>query len=124
MTNKTSEAELEFIEQLQLYYNEHYRRQMAKIEQERMASILAWHEQETAKAVAAARLDQMNYVDQRLIGKNTSGDRVFYDKDAVIAENKLKDYQRIISDAMKAELQSQTKQTEEQLTAKKDEAEE
>lgn len=53
-----------------------------------------------------ARIDQMNYVDQRLIGKNTSGDRVFYDKEAVIAENKLKDHQRVISDAMKAELQS------------------
>lgn len=55
-------------------------------------------------AIDEARLDQMNYVDQRLIGKNTTGDRAFYDKDAVIAENKLKDHQRIISDSMKAEI--------------------
>lgn len=56
------------------------------------------------KKVEEARIDQMNYVDQRLIGKNTGGERVFYDKEAVIAENHLKDQQRIISDAMKAEI--------------------
>lgn len=58
------------------------------------------------KAETRARIDQMEYVNQRLIGKNTGGDRVFYDKDAVIAENHLKDHQRIIYQAMVTELKA------------------
>lgn len=63
--------------------------------------LLSWRD----RAVREARIDQMKYVDQRLIGNDTSGDRVFYDKEAVIAENHLMAQQRIISDAMKSELQ-------------------
>lgn len=59
-------------------------------------------------AVAEARKDQMNYINQRLIGKNAGGDRVFYDIDAVIAENRLLDHQRVIWNAMMAELSAQT----------------
>lgn len=89
-----------------------YRELRGKTVTEDQQHILEWAERRLKPAILAllasstveARIDQMAYVNQRLIGKNTSGDRVFYDKDAVIAENRLLDRQRVIFNAMMAEL--------------------
>lgn len=75
---------------------------------EMLGEILTASSQHTARAVKEARIDQMAYVNQRMIGKNTGGDRVFYDKEAVIAENKLKDWQRNILKHMVDELEAQS----------------
>lgn len=75
-------------------------------EQIKLNKALALFTAELERNERDARIDQMNYVEQRLIGENTSGERVFYDKETVIAENRLKDRQRVISGAMKAELQA------------------
>lgn len=93
---------------------------------ERLDEILSWVEHTDANIldpnkypklktaiqamILEAQLNHLAYINQRMIGENTSGDRVFYDKEAVIAENKLKDWQRNILNHIETDLEAQLEQ--------------